>query len=229
MLDIFPESRNATNSRISGARKGEPAGNLGSTLPGPCPHLPCGVFLKSTVPAFSSFSRHCPTYQLHFPPKTLQMGDPKIRNRDGPGNSGKFRVSVEFAQKPLVRVIPGNSFWGPHFSRLGDFLGEMRMAKVDMLGRGEVFLNKGRNMSTNFLCTNFSNSRASRGARHPLGVDSQYLNCETNPPPFYRRTNVQQLTCNIDLSCSFYYLFFSFALLELKPFVWKRKVLGEKV
>ena len=34
-----------------------------------------------------------------------------------------------------------------------------------------------------------------------------------------RRTNVQQLTCNIDLSCSFYYLFLSFVLLG--------KVLGE--
>ena len=36
------------------------------------------------------------------------------------------------------------------------------------------------------------------------------------------------LTCNIDLSSSFYYLFFSFVLLELKPFVLKGKVLGEK-
>ena len=43
-----------------------------------------------------------------------------------------------------------------------------------------------------------------------------------------RRTNVQQLTCNIDLSSSFYYLFFSFVLIELKPFVLKGKVLGEK-
>ena len=42
-----------------------------------------------------------------------------------------------------------------------------------------------------------------------------------------RRTNVQQLTCNIDLSCSFYYLFFSFVLLELKPFDLKGKVLGK--
>ena len=39
---------------------------------------------------------------------------------------------------------------------------------------------------------------------------------------------MQQLTCNIDLSCSFYYFFFSFVLLELKPFVLKGKVLGEK-
>ena len=43
-----------------------------------------------------------------------------------------------------------------------------------------------------------------------------------------RRTNVQQLTCKIDLSNSFYYLFFSFVLIELKPFVLKGKVLGEK-
>ena len=42
-----------------------------------------------------------------------------------------------------------------------------------------------------------------------------------------RRTNVQ-LTCKIDLSNSFYYLFFSFVIIELKPFVLKGKVLGEK-
>ena len=38
---------------------------------------------------------------------------------------------------------------------------------------------------------------------------------------------MQQLTCNIDLSNSFYYLFFSFVLIELKPFVLKGKVLGK--
>ena len=38
---------------------------------------------------------------------------------------------------------------------------------------------------------------------------------------------MQQLTCNIDLSRSFYYFIFSFVLLELKPFVLKGKVLGE--
>ena len=41
-----------------------------------------------------------------------------------------------------------------------------------------------------------------------------------------RRTNVQQLTCNIDLSSSVSYLFFSFVLIEPKPFVLKGKVLG---
>ena len=40
---------------------------------------------------------------------------------------------------------------------------------------------------------------------------------------------MQQLTCNIDLSGSFYYLFFSFVLLELKAFVLKGKALGEKL
>ena len=44
-----------------------------------------------------------------------------------------------------------------------------------------------------------------------------------------RRTNMQQLTCKINLPFSFYYLFFSFILLELKPFVLKGKVLGEKL
>ena len=45
---------------------------------------------------------------------------------------------------------------------------------------------------------------------------------------FRRWANVQQLTCNIDLSRSFSYLFFSFVFLELKPFVLKGKALGEK-
>ena len=35
-----------------------------------------------------------------------------------------------------------------------------------------------------------------------------------------RRTNVQQLTCNIGLSNSLYYLLFSFVLIDLKPFVF---------
>ena len=39
---------------------------------------------------------------------------------------------------------------------------------------------------------------------------------------------MQQLTYNIDLACSFCYHFFSFVLIELKPFVLKRKVLGVK-
>ena len=43
-----------------------------------------------------------------------------------------------------------------------------------------------------------------------------------------RRTNAQQLTCNIDLSCSCSYHFFSFVLIGLKPFVLKEKVPGEK-
>ena len=41
-----------------------------------------------------------------------------------------------------------------------------------------------------------------------------------------RRTNVQQQTCKIDLPFSFYYLFFSFVLLELKP-LHDRNCLGQ--
>ena len=37
---------------------------------------------------------------------------------------------------------------------------------------------------------------------------------------------MQQLTCKIDLSSSFYYLFLSCVLLELKPFVLKGKSRG---
>ena len=59
-------------------------------------------------------------------------------------------------------------------------------------------------------------SSASRGVSHGVVALNR------------RRTNVQQQTCNIDLPSSFYYLFFSFVLLELKPFVFKWKVLGEK-
>ena len=40
---------------------------------------------------------------------------------------------------------------------------------------------------------------------------------------------MQQLTCKIDLSNSFYYFFFSFVLIELKPFVLKGKVPGGKL
>ena len=39
-----PESRNATNSRISGTGKGKPAGHLGSMLAGPCPTFHAGCF-----------------------------------------------------------------------------------------------------------------------------------------------------------------------------------------
>ena len=35
--------------------------------------------------------------------------------------SGETQVSVEFPQDPLVRRIPENSFWGPHFDDLEGF------------------------------------------------------------------------------------------------------------
>ena len=44
LLENFSRIAKATNSRISGTGKDKPAGNLGPTLPGPCPNLPCRVF-----------------------------------------------------------------------------------------------------------------------------------------------------------------------------------------
>ena len=67
-------------------------------------------------------NQRCPTYQLHFPPKRCKWGSQNPKS----GWAGKFRksqVSVEFPQKPSVCVIPGSSFWGPHFGILGGFSG----------------------------------------------------------------------------------------------------------
>ena len=54
--EIFP---NRAMLRILGFQapgKANLPGTLGRHCPRPCTHLPCGVFLESTVPAFSSFS-----------------------------------------------------------------------------------------------------------------------------------------------------------------------------
>ena len=116
-----------------------------------------------------------PNISTSFPPKTLKMGPQSVEI----GVAGKFREIQGLWRISTENPDPGNSgkfILGTPFCCFGgDFLGEMRMAKVDMLGRSR------------------------------------------------RRTNVQQLTCNIDLSNSFYYRFFSFVLLELKPFVLKGK------
>ena len=67
----------------------------------------------------SWFFTACPLSINFISPQNAENGDPKIRNRDGPGSSSKFRFSVDFPQKPSVRVIPGSSSWGPHFQRFG--------------------------------------------------------------------------------------------------------------
>ena len=69
--------------------------------------------------------------------------------------------------------------------------------------------------------------RGFRGPRARGVFESKRSKIRT--PQTRRRTNVQQLTCKINLPFSFYYLFLSFVLLELKPFVLKGKVLGEKL
>ena len=77
-----------------------------------------------------------PNILTSFSPQNVENADPKIRNGDGPGNSRKFRFSVEFPQQPSVRGTPGNSFWGPHSGDWGgNSLEEMRVAKV---GQGRL-------------------------------------------------------------------------------------------
>ena len=71
--------------------------------------------------------------------QSADNGDPKIRNLDGPGNSGEIQGSCRISTETLG---PGNSgkfiLGTPFLAIWGDFLLlEMRMAKVDMLGRGE--------------------------------------------------------------------------------------------
>ena len=74
-------------------------------------------------------------------PQNAENGDPKIRNRDG---AGKFREIQVLWRISTETLGPGNSgkffFGDPILVFWGDFLGEMRMAKVDMLGRVEKCL-----------------------------------------------------------------------------------------
>ena len=55
LMEMFPEAPNATNSRISGTGKGKAAGNLGSTLPEPCPRLPCGLLFEIDISSLLEF------------------------------------------------------------------------------------------------------------------------------------------------------------------------------
>ena len=84
----------------------------------------------------ASFQR-CPTYQLHFSPKRRQWGPQNPKS----GWAGKFREIQGFCRISTETLDPGNSgkfiLGTPFLAIWGDFPGEMRMAKVDMLGRGE--------------------------------------------------------------------------------------------
>ena len=79
-------------------------------------------------------------------------------------------------------------------------------------------------LCSNGLLWSFAEDLKQKG-RAPSSLTADMKMLESK---YRRRTNVQQLTCNIDLSCSFYYLLFSLVLIELKPFVLKGKALREK-
>ena len=87
---IFPESPNATNSRISGTGKGKPAGTLGPQCRDLVPTFRAGCFLKSTVPAFSSFSDN----QTIFDTEYDRAKVPPYNGNDPPPAPGSLKRSL---------------------------------------------------------------------------------------------------------------------------------------
>ena len=104
---LLTESQNTNNSRISGTGKGKPAANLGPTLPGPCAHLPCGVFfLTWTVPAFSSFSERRSAWE----------------GRGAECNKIAHRHSLRNCVSTRARKYLGVYLWKPFLGILGSHL-----------------------------------------------------------------------------------------------------------
>ena len=72
-------------------------------------------------------------------PENAENGDPQNPKS---GWAGKFREVQGFCRISTETLGPGNPrkfiFGTPFLAIWGDFRGEMRMAKVDMLGRGEI-------------------------------------------------------------------------------------------
>ena len=77
-------------------------------------------------------------------PRKRNLGTPKTLSKERPENSRKFRVSylknLEMSRKRSIQGIPANSFWGSQKGILGsdDIPWQMRIAKVDMLGTGDI-------------------------------------------------------------------------------------------
>ena len=91
-----------------------------------------------------------------------------------------------------------------------------------------------RNEGT-FGCSPGNENRNEGTFAHFLRTMKTGTRVRSPKPPFYKTALLSPnayvgggQTCNIDLSNYFYYFFFSFVLIELKPFVLKGKVLGEK-
>ena len=131
----------------------------------------------------------------------------------------------QFCRKNHVHKIPrfrGGGYFGFFFLGGGEgsadfiFMG-VRIFLKNIESAGEIFsaTREGLNMFRRRLGLFFGSLFFV-----PHFRDIFVLNCR-------RRTNVQQLTCNLDLSCCFLLSFFSFVFIELKPFVLKGRVLGE--
>ena len=92
------------------------------------------VWGRSARVTFESLlGQRCPTYQLHFPPKRWKWGPQNLKS----GWAGRFREIQVFCAISTETLGLGNSrkfilgtpFW---------WFGELRMAQVDMLGRGDL-------------------------------------------------------------------------------------------
>ena len=82
----------------------------------------------------TSMHQLCPTYQLHSLPKRSTWGPQTAENGVGPGVPGHSNFHKKKNWSGEFRVVPAGD---PILVIWGGFLGDMRMAKVDMLGRGD--------------------------------------------------------------------------------------------
>ena len=89
------------------------------------------------IAPYRAFHQRCPTHQLYFPPNVENEGPQSGETGMGQEIAGNSRGFCRiFTENPS----PGNSGWGRHFEDLGGGIsGQMRMAKADMLGKGELY------------------------------------------------------------------------------------------
>ena len=147
-----------------------------------------------------------------------------------PQNGRVHLLGIDITQNnPRVRKILCPQFWGRKWLREfygrpenAFFLQEKAMSIKFLVLGGVYFGFGGGGGSADFI---FMGARIflNKCSANSFGGGGSG-DCNVNR----RRTNVQQQTCKIDLSNFFYYFFFSFVLIELKPLVLKGKVLGEK-
>ena len=140
--------------------------------------------------------------------RTLRVMDVRAENRGRPHQKVRFSAAPVMGRNFLTQGRPG--------VRVRNVCGKSGPKSLCLC----VFSSLTIPVSSHFLRSPGRRLFKKGGLCFHTGNHESYGNHEMTfrkQPPFNRgRTNMQQLTCNIDLSSSFYYLFFSFVLLELK-------------